>query len=367
MNKLYRYILIGVSTAIILFIAWYFSSILSSVLIAAVLSFVGKPIMEFLTKVQYKRFRLSSTISSILTLIFICGVITALILFFAPLIGTIIKQMGNINLDEIGSKLSGPLAMYNESMHNLFPTMDKEVTIETMILAQVKGIFSFSLFTNAFGSVASFFTHLFITAFTVIFVTFFFLKDSNMFSNIILTLVPSKYEESTSRAINNSTSLLTRYFTGICLETILITILNTMGLYFICDVNFQLAVVLAFLSGVLNVIPYIGPLCGGAFGTIMGVITHLGEGSILFWPLIIKLILVFAVTHIIDVFIFQPYIYSNSVKAHPLEIFLVILIAGNIGGIIGMLIAIPCYTVIRVFAKEFLSNIKVVKKLTDNL
>ena len=66
-------------------------------------------------------------------------------------------------------------------------------------------------------------------------------------------------------------------------------------------------------------------------------------------------------------FIFQPFIYSNSVKAHPLEIFIVILIAGNIWGIWGMLIAIPAYTVIRVFAKEFLSNFKVVQKLTDKI
>jgi predicted PurR-regulated permease PerM len=83
--------------------------------------------------------------------------------------------------------------------------------------------------------------------------------------------------------------------------------------------------------------------------------------------LTIKLIATFSITHLVDVFIFQPYIYSNSVKAHPLEIFLVILIAGNVAGIVGMLIAIPTYTVLRVFAKEFFSNFKVVQKLTDRM
>ena len=81
----------------------------------------------------------------------------------------------------------------------------------------------------------------------------------------------------------------------------------------------------------------------------------------------IILVFCFFGVHLIDVAILQPYIYSNSVKAHPLEIFLVILIAGHIGGIIGMLIAIPTYTVIRVFAKEFLSNFKIVQKLTDKI
>ena len=83
--------------------------------------------------------------------------------------------------------------------------------------------------------------------------------------------------------------------------------------------------------------------------------------------IIIKFAAIFIVTHLIDVFIFQPYIYSNSVKAHPLEIFIVILMAGHIGGIVGMLVAIPAYTVVRVFAKEFFSNFKVVKKLTDRM
>ena len=91
----------------------------------------------------------------------------------------------------------------------------------------------------------------------------------------------------------------------------------------------------------------------------MGVISLYGvAGHSVLGLLMIKLVAIFVVTHIVDVFIFQPYIYSNSVKAHPLEIFLVILLAGNIAGILGMLVAIPTYTVLRVFAKEFFSNFK---------
>jgi predicted PurR-regulated permease PerM len=116
------------------------------------------------------------------------------------------------------------------------------------------------------------------------------------------------------------------------------------------------------------VIPYIGPLTAGAFGTLMAIISFYSAGADpALGALTIKLIATFSITHLVDVFIFQPYIYSNSVKAHPLEIFLVILIAGNVAGIVGMLIAIPTYTVLRVFAKEFFSNFKVVQKLTDRM
>ena len=63
----------------------------------------------------------------------------------------------------------------------------------------------------------------------------------------------------------------------------------------------------------------------------------------------------------------QPTIYSERVKAHPLEVFLVILVAGYMAGVLGMLLAIPSYTVLRVLAKEFFSEFSLVKKLTQNI
>jgi predicted PurR-regulated permease PerM len=65
--------------------------------------------------------------------------------------------------------------------------------------------------------------------------------------------------------------------------------------------------------------------------------------------------------------VLQPWIYSTSVKAHPLEIFIVILVAGSIGGPIGMILAIPGYTVFRIIAKQFLSKFEIVQKLTERL
>ena len=69
----------------------------------------------------------------------------------------------------------------------------------------------------------------------------------------------------------------------------------------------------------------------------------------------------------LDNFLLQPIIFSNSVNAHPLEIFLVILIAGTVAGISGMIFAIPFYTFIRIIAKEFLSQFEIVKSLTKNI
>lgn len=368
MNKLSRYIAICAVTATVLFLAWYFSNILTCILISAVLALIGNPIMNFLTSLNIGKYRMPSSIAALITLVFIAAILCGLILFIIPLVGRIISEMSAINLEEINRKLAVPLYQWNVKLHELFPTMDQDITLEVMLLDKLRSLFSFSLFTDAFSSVTSFLVEIFISAFTIVFVTFFFLKDNSTFTNMILIFVPDKYEENTRRAISGINSLLIRYFTGISVETIFITILNTLGLCLVCGVSFQMSVVLAFLSGVLNVIPYIGPLAAGAFGTVMGIISFYSAGMEPHLPtLVFKLIAVFVATHLVDVFIFQPYIYSNSVKAHPLEIFLVILIAGNVGGIVGMLIAIPSYTVLRVFAREFFYRFKVVQKLTDRM
>ena len=368
MNNLSKYIIICAITAAVLFLAWYFSNILSCILISAILALIGNPIMKFLTSLKIGKMKIPSSAAALVTLVLIAAVLTGLILFIIPLVGKILSEMSAINLEEINRKLAVPLYQWNVKMHEIFPTMDKDVTIEVMLLEKIKSIFNFNLFTDAFSSVTSFLVEIFISAFTIVFVTFFFLKDNSTFPNMILIFVPDKYEENTRRAISSINALLIRYFTGISIEAIFITIINTLGLHLICGVSFQMSVVLAFLSGVLNVIPYIGPLTAGAFGTIMGIISFYSSGTD---PNLavetLKLICVFTATHLVDVFIFQPYIYSNSVKAHPLEIFLVILIAGNVAGITGMLIAIPAYTVVRVIAKEFFSNFKLVKKLTDKM
>ncbi len=368
MNKLAKYIIIASVSAIVLFLAWYFSSVLTSILISAVLALIGKPLVEFLTSLKIGRHPISNSLAAAFTLVLIVALCIFLILFIVPLVGSIFSDLSNIDWDGIKAKLAVPLMNYNMKLHQMFPTLESDITIESLVMNKMREIINFGAFADTFGSITSFIVSFFISAFTIVFVTFFFLKDKDTFTNMILAIVPTKYEENTKRAMESVNRLLVRYFGGICIETLLITILNTIGLHFIGGLSFQMAVVLAFLSGVLNVIPYIGPLAAGAFGTIMGMISLIGTfNEVALGFVILKFIAIFVVTHLIDVFIFQPYIYSNSVKAHPLEIFIVILMAGHIGGIVGMLVAIPAYTVLRVFAKEFFSKFKVVQKLTDRM
>jgi predicted PurR-regulated permease PerM len=144
-------------------------------------------------------------------------------------------------------------------------------------------------------------------------------------------------------------------------------ILITIGMTII-GIDFRQAVVMGLILGILNVIPYVGPWLGLFIAIIMGVAANINQDfNTVVVPLVINMFIVEAITHLIDNIVFQPVIFSSSVKAHPLEIFIVVLAAGYAAGIPGMILGIPAYTVIRVFAREFFYNFKVVQKVTSSL
>ena len=124
------------------------------------------------------------------------------------------------------------------------------------------------------------------------------------------------------------------------------------------------ALVIGLIMGVMNVVPYAGPFIGGLISVAMSTLTPI-DGAILYTMTVVFSTIV--VVKVIDDFIIQPTLYSERIQAHPLEVFLVILIAGYIGGVWGMLLAIPLYTILRVFAREFLSEYSIVRKLTNQM
>jgi len=182
---------------------------------------------------------------------------------------------------------------------------------------------------------------------------------------MVFASTPDKHYEKVDKAIKSTSNLLTRYFIGIVFQISLIMVLLFLGLSILGVEN---ALLIAFLAGLFNVIPYVGPLIGISIGLLLGIT---GSMQLDFYsqtvPLLAGMLIVFAIVQLLDNFVFQPLIFSNSVKAHPLEIFVVILMSATLGGILGMVLAIPVYTILRVFAKEFLTRFKVVRSLTKNI
>ena len=147
----------------------------------------------------------------------------------------------------------------------------------------------------------------------------------------------------------------------------MVGLLDAIGLSLV-GLGFNHAVIIGFFCGLFNVIPYLGPWMGAAVGLLIGAAVNINADFMNYTlPLLGLMAAVFLSVQIIDNVLFQPLIYSSSVKSHPLEIFLVIMAAGSMAGVIGMFLAIPAYTIIRVVAKEFFDNMKLVRKLTENL
>ena len=200
---------------------------------------------------------------------------------------------------------------------------------------------------------------------SVLFITFFFLKDKILFTQGIKYILPYKHEEKILNSIYKINQLLSRYFIGLLIQMLIVFVLYLIVLLIFGIEN---AFIIAFLCSVLNIIPYIGAFVGAILAAVLTLTGGLKEGfHSEFISLSLYVFIGFIIVHLIDNNISQPIIFSKSVKSHPLEIFLVILIAGFLSGITGMIIAIPLYTMLKVIAKEFFPNNKIIEQLTKNI
>ena len=203
-----------------------------------------------------------------------------------------------------------------------------------------------------------------ITIFSISFITFFFLKEDGLFYAMVKAMFPERLQENVTRALDSITYLLSRYFTGILTESIILMIVISTAMI-LFGMKTDNALLIGLIMGVMNVIPYAGPLIGGVISVCIGIISPI-DGFTAGHTILVIACTLFCIKGLDD-FILQPTIYSERVKAHPLEVFLVILIAGYMAGILGMLLAIPSYTVLRVLAKEFFSEFSLVQKLTKKI
>jgi predicted PurR-regulated permease PerM len=288
--------------------------------------------------------------------------------FFIPLIASHAKALTNMNINEVVVLLTDPFIQLEKFIQETFS--NSEFSFNAMLFDKISPIFDSSVILQYFGSITDLIVSIAIAIFAVSFITFFFMKEDNLFIEGVVIFFSAQYEQGIRHAWDNATKLLMRYFIGVFLDMICVMTVLTVGLKFIVGLDFSTAALLGFVAGILNVIPYVGPLIAAAISIVV-VIANTGieifSSSEEYSGIFLKTIGVFIAMKILDDTIFQPYIFANSIKAHPLEIFLLILIAGNFAGIVGMLIAIPTYTIFRVFAKEFLNRFRVVQKITEKI
>lgn len=367
MKETLRIILIFFGILLLLGCVWFFRNIVVYILVSGVLSIMGRPLVDLFCRISIRNWSFPRSLAALFTLAIIWGLIILFFVTFVPLVTRQIDYFSTIDSEKIVQIVAGPI----NKLENIFRAINKDISnnlsIQDYIVGKVVGILNINMVQNFIGSLIGILGNVIIAIFSITFITFFFLKDQRLFFESILMWVPDKYVEHVTRALYSIKKLLTRYFIGIVIQSTCIMILVTIGMTII-GIDFQQAVVMGLIIGILNVIPYVGPWIGLFIAIIMGVASHINQDfTTVVIPLVTYMILVEAVTHLIDNIVFQPVIFSNSVKAHPLEIFVVVLAAGFAAGIPGMIFGIPAYTVMRVFAREFFYNFKAVKKITSSL
>lgn len=368
-DKLARYIILIGAIALVAVVCIYFSSVLAYILLAFVVSLIGQPVFRLFKKIKIKGKSAPDAVWVILTLVIIFALLFLVIIQVVPVVTSIVGEASLMNSQESSGHYN-IIDQFNNWVRQVLPWVGEDFNGVQLLIQKVSEVLDLSNVSGILGSVASAVAGIAVGLFSVIFISFFFIKDDSLFGQIVGAMVPDAIEERVKKTIFDIEHLLSRYFVGLIIEVLGVVLLNGLGLWLIARVGFNYAFGIAFIAGLLNIIPYVGPLIGELIGVVLCVILKYGAGiglGVNIWLFALIVLCIMLATQLVDVFIYQPLIYSTSIKANPLEIFVVLLIAGHVGGVVGMLIAIPAYTVIRVIASRFFYDFKPVKRLIPDV
>lgn len=351
-------------TAAILFLVWYFSSVVIYILVSAVLAIMGRPLVNWLSRRQIGKLIMPRWAAATVTLIAIAVIFVSIFSLFIPLIFSKINEFAHLDFTQVLASVEEPISHAQHYLQHTFALPETQFSLSETLISTLKDFINYNTLNSTFTSIINIALSTLISVFSIAFITFFFLKEDGLFYSMVTAMFPDRLQANVTRALDSISVLLARYFTGIFTESlILMVIISTVMILF--GMKTDNALLIGLIMGVMNVIPYAGPLIGGILSAFIGIVTPI-EGYTAIHTVVIICSTLFCIKGFDD-FVLQPTIYSERVKAHPLEIFLVILIAGYMAGILGMLFAIPSYTVLRVLAKEFFSEFSLVQKLTQNI
>ena len=368
LERLAGYLIFLGILAIVCVTCWYFRNVLIYIILAFVVSLISQPLKHLLKKIRIRGKSMPDWILSFLSIIIVMAVLILVITQMIPVVTSIIKEASVFkDMNLLDSDINGTV---NDWVVGVIPSLGTDFDAIGVLLDYLKGVTTNFSVTGVLGSVASVVIDLAVGIFAVVFISFFFVKDEKLFSKIVGAIVPDRLEASVTEAIGDIEHLLSRYFVGLIIEMLGVALLNFLGLWLIARIGVNYALGIAFIAGVLNVIPYVGPIIGEVLGVLLCVVLKYGAGfglNVNIWVFALIVLAIMLTVQLIDNFVLQPLIYSTSIQATPLEIFIVMLMAGHIGGIMGMLAAIPAYTVVRVIAGRFFYDKKIVRRLMPDL
>lgn len=376
MNKnwfTYRNILTVLAIVFAIWFVWKFYVIILYFLIAAIISLLGRPVMDLLEKIKFGKFKFPTALAALISMSVLIGVIILVAAAFVPVLTQKATEISNLNTERASEAIQGQMENIDEFILRFQDTNQRGIdsmqtnqqTVEATINSKLREWLNITSIQNILSSLLGSIGNIIVGVFSIVFISFFFLRDEKLFYNILMTLAPTRFEPHAKRILSNSKRTLTRYAGGIIIQSIVVFILVWTGLMLMGSKN---ALIIAFFCAIMNVIPYLGPIIGTLFALLIELTTVLSEDPYApIVPMILKLVILIQGVQLIDNYISQPIIFSKRIKAHPLEIFFIVLVFGSLGGIPGMIIAVPVYSFMRIIAKEFFSEYKIVRKITEDI
>ncbi|MCB0515887.1 MAG: AI-2E family transporter [Chitinophagales bacterium] len=348
-------------------IFYYLGNIVFYFIAAGIFAFFAKPLVNFFTKLKIGKKRLPRSVAAVITILLFYTVFFFLTIILTPLV---FKPFYALSQIDFGKSLAFINPFWEKVISKMadFGIFISEKDPLTVILDNLKGYFNIEKVGDLFGSLFGILQNtasVLIAVFSITFIAFFFMSDDSLSYKMVNALIPKSAEVKLDKVLSSSKELMRRYILGILLQIAIDSAFVTILLLILGIEN---ALLIGLICGISNIIPYVGPIIGGVMSVILSISNQVdADVQTVVFPIIVKVIIVVALMQFLDNWFVQPYIFSNSVNAHPLEIFTVILVAGSLSGIVGMVLAIPIYTILRLVLKEFLSEFKVVQKLTENI
>jgi predicted PurR-regulated permease PerM len=353
-NGILRAIGILAALILVLFILYKLSSVIVYLSVAAVVSLIFRPFNLYLRR----RLKFNNTLAVTTSMVIIIFIIIGLFSLMVPLILKESENLSLLNTQEFKTKMEFVITQTDTYLksHNINILEEAKKIDFTGMARQIP---------NVLNGILGTFGNFLMGIVSVLFIAYFFMMDTGLLKKNVLALIPDDKEARIVASYEKIKDLLSRYFIGLILQILILFVLYTILLLIFGIEN---AVVIALLAAILNLVPYIGPMIAAFIMLTLTMTDNLQldfQTQIL--PTTLYVLIGYLIIQFMDNFFSQPYIFSKSTKSHPLEIFLVILVGGILFGILGMVLAVPTYTALKVILKEFLSENEFVRHMTKDI
>lgn len=334
----------------------FFQTLFAPFLLAGFLFYLLNPLVNLLTKIKYKKFKVSRLTAIVVVFLFLISILGIIISFFIP---HLIEQIKSLvvglpgYLHELQQFLTN---LFNNSHIEWLQKIDLRTYMNKFEGALTSMIKNFILsLTTSIGSVIGTITNVTVTIVTVPFILFYMLKDGQKLAPTIENAFPKRSRGKVSSLLHDLSYTLSRYISGQMIECLFVGTFSAIGYSF---TGIPYALLVGLFAGITNIIPYLGPYIG-----LMPALFLAFSKS---FSTVIWVVVVCIVVQQLDGNLVYPNVIGKSLNLHPLTIIIILLVAGNIAGLLGMILGVPLYAVSKVVVK-FVYNIAKIKDTSEEI